>query len=83
MPNIILKNRDGESIIYSDILTVTFDTDDGEQAAFAYVSPIKNTTAKIVDGILTLNNAAVSEDNTLNLTGSIIDDTGALVIDKE
>lgn len=83
MPNIILKNREGESIVYSDILTVTFDTDDGEQAVFAYVPPIKNTTAKIVDGILILNNAAVSEDNTLNLTGSIIDDTGALVIDKE
>lgn len=83
MPNIILKNREGESIVYAGILSVTFDTDDGEQAVFAYVPPTKNTTAKIVDDILILNNAAVSEDNVLNLTGSIVDETGALVIEEE
>ena len=83
MPNIILKNKNGEDVVYSDILSVTFDADDGTQATYVYVSPVTSTTASIEDDVLVLNNAEISEENTLNLKEATIDESGCLVIDKE
>lgn len=85
MPNIILKNRNGEDVIYNNILSVTFDTDDGGQATYVYVSSASTSTTASIneDGTLLLNNAEVSEDNTLTLKEVTIDESGNIVIDKE
>lgn len=84
MPNIKLKNRYGEDVIYEGILSVTFDTDDGGQVTFVYVSQNTNTTASIdEDNVLVLNNTEINEDNILELTGASIDEQGYLIIDKE
>ena len=84
MPNIKLKNRNGEDVIYKGILSVTFDTDDGKQVTFVYVSENNNTTASIDENnVLTLNNAQINEDSILELTGASVDEHGYLVLEKE
>ena len=84
MPNIKLKDRNGKDIIYENILSVTFDCEDGTQATFVYVSQATGTTAYIdTDGAIVLNNATVDASNVLELDGAIIDESGYLVIEKE
>ena len=84
MPNIKLKDRNGNDIVYENILSVTFDTDDGGQATFVYVSPQKNTTASIDENnVLVLNNAQINEANILELDGASIDEQGYLILEKE
>ena len=82
MPNLIIKDRNGNDVIYEGILSVTFDTDDGGKATFVYVQENTGTTASIVDDVLVLNNASIDEANILELDGASIVD-GYLVIDKE
>jgi hypothetical protein len=82
MPNIKLKDRNGNDVIYEGILSVTFDTEDGGIAKFVYVSEEPSgTTASIVDDVLILNNAEINENNVLELTNASIVD-GYLTLDK-
>ena len=88
MPNIKLKDRNGNDVIYKDILSVTFDTEDGGTVTFYYgAQPSEpeeptNTRASIVDDVLVLSNAAITSENVLELNGASIVD-GYLIIDKE
>lgn len=83
MPNITLKNKDGNDVVYKGILSVTFNTEDGGKATFIYVSEEQTTTAEIENGVLVLNNAEINAENVLELDGAMIDEQGYLVIDKE
>jgi hypothetical protein len=84
MPNIKLKNKNGIEVIYTGILSVTFDTDDGGKATFVYVSQNTNTTAKFDENnVLVLNNAEINKENVLELDGASIDEQGYLIIEKE
>lgn len=83
MPNIKLKDRNGKDVIYQNILSVTFDCEDGTQATFVYVSQETGTTAYIDNsGAIVLNNSVIDNANVLELEGASIED-GYLVIAKE
>lgn len=83
MPNIVLKDRNGNPVVYQGILTVSFNDENGRIVRYAYIEEgPTGTTATIENEKLVLNGATIDENNILSLEGAIIDENGYLVIEK-
>ena len=83
MPNIVLKDRNGNPVVYHGILTVSFNDENGRIVRYAYIEEEPTgTTAIIKDNQLILNGATIDEDNILSLENASIDEQGNLVLEK-
>ena len=84
MPNIVLKDRNGNPVVYQGILTVSFNDDKGKIVRFAYIEEDEptGTTAIIKDNQLILNGASIDESNNLALENASIDEQGYLILEK-
>ena len=83
MPNIVLKDRNGNPIVHQGILTVSFDDENGNIVRYAYIEEATGTTATINENNqLVLNGATVDESNILSLENAYIDEQGNLVLEK-
>lgn len=83
MPNIVLKDRNGNPVVYHGILTVSFNDENGRIVRYAYIEEgPTGTTAIIKDNQLILNGALVDEDNMLSLENASIDEQGNLILEK-
>lgn len=83
MPNIVLKDRNGNPVVYHGILTVSFNDENGNIVRYAYVKETPSgTTAKIENNQLILNGATIDESNNLSLENAYIDEQGNLVLEK-
>ena len=69
MPNIVLKDRNGNPVVYQGILTVSFNDENGKIVRYAYIKEDEptGTTAKIENNQLILNGATIDESNNLSL----------------
>lgn len=83
MPNIVLKDRNGNPVVYQGILTVSFNDENGRIVRYAYIEEgPTGTTAFIKDNQLILNGATIDESNNLSLENAYIDEQGNLVLEK-
>lgn len=81
MPNIKLKDRNGNDVIYQNILSVTFDTEDGDKVTFYYGTPTQEEVMlKVVGDTVTINNQMINDENNLVLSNAMIKD-GCLVLE--
>lgn len=83
MPNIVLKDRNGNPVVHQGILTVSFNDENGRIVRYAYIEEgPTGTTAIIKDNQLILNGATIDESNNLSLENAYIDEQGNLVLEK-
>lgn len=84
MPNIVLKDRNGNPIVHQGILTVSFNDENGRIVRYAYIEEGQTgTTATINENNeLVLNGAIIDESNNLSLENAYIDEQGNLVLEK-
>ena len=83
MPNIVLKDRNGNPVVHQGILTVSFNDENGRIVRYAYIEEgPTGTTATIENNQLVLNGATIDESNNLSLENAYIDEQGNLVLEK-
>ena len=84
MPNIVLKDRNGNPVVYHGILTVSFNDENGKIVRYAYIEEGPTGTTAIINenNELVLNGATIDESNNLSLENAYIDEQGNLVLEK-